>query len=117
MFAAIWNWIKALFGIGAPHPVTPIPPPVVVPAPDSSTPWMDWLKSHIGEPEVTGEKATAFDVLVFSHTNDPLDGVEQEGCAATLCANSWHRPASRWLTRSSYGAVSSEKNLQRPPWK
>ena len=37
--------------------------------------------------------------------------------AATRCANSLHRPASRSWTRSSCAAVSSERNSRRPPWK
>ena len=52
-------------------------------------PWMDWMRSHIGEAEVTGETATAFDKEVFSHTTDdePInDGIMQAGCAATACA-------------------------------
>lgn len=55
---------------------------------DSSMPWLSWMKSHIGEIEKTGAKATAFDKEVFSHTDyGPLDGgIMDEGCAATACA-------------------------------
>lgn len=52
-------------------------------------PWMDWMRSHVGEPEVTGAKATDFDRLVFSHTSDDevqVLGVMAAGCAATACA-------------------------------
>jgi plastocyanin len=50
-------------------------------------PWMDWLRSHLGEPEVTGGKPTAFDKEVFSHTSyGDLNGVMEPGCAATACA-------------------------------
>lgn len=58
-----------------------------IPVPQGLTPWMDWMRSHLGEPEVTGGKATAFDNEVFSHTDyGSLDGVMDEGCAATACA-------------------------------
>lgn len=50
-------------------------------------PWMDWLRSHIGEIEQSGGKATPFDNEIFSHTDyGNLDGVMVAGCAATLCA-------------------------------
>lgn len=53
----------------------------------SGTPWMDWMASHLGEPEKTGAPATDFDKEVFSHTNTDLeDGVMLPGCAATVCA-------------------------------
>lgn len=55
----------------------------------SDTPWMDWMRSHIGEVEKTGAIATAFDKEVFSHTWDDSvskTGVMDEGCAATACA-------------------------------
>ncbi len=58
-------------------------------SPGGVTPWMDWMRSHIGEPEVTGSKATPFDVMVFSHTSDDEvknSGVMASGCAATACA-------------------------------
>lgn len=51
------------------------------------TPWMDWMKSHLGEPMVTGSAPTAFDKEVFEHTHyGNLDGVMEPGCAATVCA-------------------------------
>lgn len=54
--------------------------------PDPS-PWLAWMKSHIGESEQTGAKATDFDNEVFSHTSyGNLDGVMEPGCAATACA-------------------------------
>lgn len=52
-----------------------------------SAPWMDWMRSHIGEIEQTGGKATEFDKEIFSHTSyGDLHGVMRPGCAATLCA-------------------------------
>ncbi len=52
-----------------------------------SAPWLNWLRSHIGEREQTGAPATDFDNEVFSHTNyGNLDGVMEPGCAATACA-------------------------------
>lgn len=59
-----------------------------IPEPSSGeTPWMDWMRSHIGESFVTGKKPTKFDEEVFAHTNyGSLDGVMQPGCAATVCA-------------------------------
>lgn len=54
---------------------------------DGKTPWINWLRSHLGEPERTGTKPTAFNEEIFSHTTyGPLYGVMQPGCAATLCA-------------------------------
>lgn len=53
------------------------------------TPWLSWMRSHIGEPEVTGSRATEFDKMVFSHTSDDeveKSGVMAAGCAATACA-------------------------------
>lgn len=51
------------------------------------TPWIEWLKSHIGEIELTGGDATPFDEEVFAHTTyGPLHGKMEEGCAATACA-------------------------------
>ena len=51
------------------------------------TPWLTWMKSHIGESENTGGVATPFDEEVFSHTSyGDLDGVMEPGCAATACA-------------------------------
>jgi hypothetical protein len=50
-------------------------------------PWLAWMKSHIGEVEQTGGKASDFDNEVFSHTSyGNLDGVMEAGCAATACA-------------------------------
>lgn len=66
---------KALIGQVFPTPV------------NGSSPWMEWMRKHIGEPFVTGEKPTEFDEEVFAHTNyGPLDGVMEPGCAATVCA-------------------------------
>ena len=48
--------------------------------------WLQWLRSHIGESEKTGEQATPFETEIFSHTDCPFDGVELAGCAATMCA-------------------------------
>jgi hypothetical protein len=54
---------------------------------DGPVPWMAWMKSHIGEVEQSGAKATDFDNEVFSHTSyGRLDGVMAPGCAATACA-------------------------------
>lgn len=54
---------------------------------DIPAPWLAWMKSHIGEIEQTGGKATDFDNEVFSHTSyGNLDGVMEPGCAATACA-------------------------------
>ena len=54
---------------------------------DGPVPWLAWMKSHIGEVEQSGGKATDFDNEVFSHTSyGSLDGVMVAGCAATACA-------------------------------
>jgi hypothetical protein len=51
------------------------------------SPWLAWMKSHIGEKEQTGGAPSAFDQEVFSHTSyGNLDGVMEPGCAATACA-------------------------------
>lgn len=50
------------------------------------TPWMDWLRKHIGEMEKTGEIPTPFDQEVFNHTSLGHLTVMLAGCAATLCA-------------------------------
>lgn len=50
-------------------------------------PWMDWMKQHIGQPEVTGTRPSAFVEECFSHTNfGPLHGQTPASCAATACA-------------------------------
>lgn len=62
------------------------PPTPVIPVADP-TPWLTWMKSHLGESEKTGEQATAFEKMIFSYTNyGDLNGVEVAGCAATACA-------------------------------
>lgn len=51
------------------------------------TPWLDWLKKHIGEKEWTGSSPSAFVEECFKHTNyGPLHGSTPASCAATLCA-------------------------------
>ena len=51
-------------------------------------PWLDWMIEHVGEIEKSGDKATEFDKMIFTHTNyGPLDGgVMVAGCSATACA-------------------------------
>lgn len=65
-----------------------VPHPASGPVDNSDTPWMAWMRKNIGQPEVTGKPATAFDRDVFSHTSyGPLeDNIMDEGCAATACA-------------------------------
>lgn len=90
--SAFWSWLVSLFTRSTPPPTeTGVTPPEEAPGPNSEdqTPWMAWMRSHIGESEVTGEKATAFDRLVFSHTSDDeveKTGIMAAGCAATVCA-------------------------------
>ena len=51
------------------------------------TVWLDWMAHHIGEAEITGSVPTAFDRMVFQHTNfGGLGNRMQAGCAATACA-------------------------------
>ena len=55
----------------------------------SPTPWMGLMESWINEKEITGSVATAFDKMVFSHTDDTEvtdSGLMASGCAATACA-------------------------------
>jgi uncharacterized protein (TIGR02594 family) len=55
----------------------------------SLTPWMDIMRTWIGNSELTGAKATDFDKMVFSHTDDTEvadTGKMASGCAATACA-------------------------------
>lgn len=53
----------------------------------AKSPWLEWMRDHIGEIEETGSKATDFDNEVFSHTSyGNLDGIMEPGCAATACA-------------------------------
>jgi hypothetical protein len=47
---------------------------------------MDWMKAHDGEPFVTGAPPTAFNRMVFSHTDCPMGETMLPGCAATVCA-------------------------------
>lgn len=57
--------------------------------PGSQTPWKDWMHANLGQPMVTGKKASAFEIMVFSHTSDDdvaKTGIEESGCAATACA-------------------------------
>ncbi len=55
--------------------------------------YMAWMRSHIGEPFETGLPPTAFNRMVFSHTNTPLGRQMLAGCAATVSAalelNGW----------------------------
>jgi len=51
------------------------------------TPWMDWMRQHVGEVQQTGATPTPFTERVFSHTTfGPLHGATPESCAATVCA-------------------------------
>lgn len=51
------------------------------------TPWMDWMRSYIGQAEITGQPPTDFDRMVFSHTDfGGLGDTMESGCAATACA-------------------------------
>lgn len=65
--------------------------PVITSAPtpnapkNDGTPWVGWLQSHVGEPFKTGEPPTAFNRMVFSHTDCDLGSTMLAGCAATLC--------------------------------
>lgn len=76
----------SIFKPRATTPALEVPNPPTAPA--TATPWMDWMRSHLGEPEYTGKPATPFDKEVFSHTSyGPLkDGIMQPGCAATAAA-------------------------------
>lgn len=52
-----------------------------------ATPWMDWMRSHVGEIQMTGARPTAFTIKIFSHTTyPPLTDYTPESCAATVCA-------------------------------
>lgn len=84
---SFFDW---LFSCGAKTsgPVDQPPIPGMPPVEDHA-PWMLWMKSHVGESEATGEKATPFDIMVFSHTSDDevqTSGIMAPGCAATVCA-------------------------------
>jgi len=59
-----------------------------IPAPaDGPSPWMQWMKAHLGLVEKTGSEPTAFDEEVFSHTSyGNLNGVMEPSCAATVSA-------------------------------
>lgn len=49
--------------------------------------WMDWMRQHRGEIQLTGAKPTPFTEEIFKHTTfGPLNGVTPESCAATVCA-------------------------------
>ncbi len=50
------------------------------------TPWLDWLRKHIGEVEWTGRMSTPFVHMIFSHTTFGDPGTTPACCAATLCA-------------------------------
>lgn len=52
----------------------------------NETPWLDWMRSHIGESFATGQTPTDFNRMVFSHTDCPLGDQMLAGCAATVCA-------------------------------
>lgn len=81
----------------------------------SDAPWLDWMKSHIGEPEYTGSVPTPFIEECFSHTNyGPLDGSTPASCAATLCAaleESGYRStrSAAALSYANYGEPSELK--------
>lgn len=53
----------------------------------SKCPWMDFMHAHLGESFHTGMAPTAFNRMVFSHTDfGPLGDNLPAGCAATVSA-------------------------------
>ena len=83
-------WLKKLFSPRVPAKVIPIRPletviPIDLKKP-SSAPWMDFLGLHIGEHEISGDKANPFIVSLFKHTSYKTDSDETPWCAATICA-------------------------------
>lgn len=57
---------------------------------EEETPWMTWLKAHIGEKEISGEKANPFITDLFRYTSlagHPLATSDETAwCAALACA-------------------------------
>lgn len=85
------NEAKPDFGQFVPGPALVAAHEIVMPgdAPVGPTdmPWMDWMRQHRGEVQLTGAKPTPFTEEIFKHTTfGPLHGVTPESCAATVCA-------------------------------
>ncbi len=58
----------------------------VSPAPmGSSMPWIEWMRSHIGEHEIAGSKHNPFIVAMFKYTTYKTDSDETPWCAAAVC--------------------------------
>jgi hypothetical protein len=56
-------------------------------ASSSAAPWMDWMRSHLGQIQQTGARPTPFTEEIFRHTDyGPLHCSTPESCAATACA-------------------------------
>lgn len=87
LFQAIKNFFKALFGSKV-TVVTPIPPVIPSQSAQDKTPWMTLAVTYEGQPTVTGEAATPFDEMIFSHVDDDeLTGhIMKSGCAAFVTA-------------------------------
>ena len=83
MWQKIVEFFKALF---APIPESQ-PVPVDKPVdPDKGMPWMGFMRAHLGETEIAGDKANPFIVALFKHTTYKTNSDETPWCAATVCA-------------------------------
>ena len=83
-----WLWFKSLFIPKKLADVIPIRPietvsPVTL---GSATPWMDWMKYHIGEHEVAGKKDNPFIMSLYKYANYPTEHDEVPWCAVAVCA-------------------------------
>ncbi len=58
-----------------------------VPKPKAeSTPWMDWMHSHLGEHEVSGKADNPFIMSLYKYGNYPTEHDEVPWCAVCVCA-------------------------------
>lgn len=86
---SLLTFLKKILSVLKPR-TTIISTPSVKPSADSTqysiTPWIDWMRSHIGEQEISGtSKNNPFIVAMFKHTDYQATTDETAWCAACVC--------------------------------
>lgn len=52
----------------------------------SETPWINWMRAHLGEHEIAGNKDNPFIMSLYKYADYPLEHDEVPWCAACVCA-------------------------------
>jgi uncharacterized protein (TIGR02594 family) len=85
------EWLKSLFAGVSYQPagsVKPNPPldNVIPIKPGSPMPYLDWVRSHIGEHEIEGSQDNPFIMSLYKYANYPQEHDETPWCAVLVCA-------------------------------